>query len=75
LRKRATKTSPKVFGVPAGSSELSEPKNARPWLSQAITGSPALAVRACESGAYGDSSSGYPGTSELAKLAPLSVER
>src|SRR5215212_467600 len=45
LTNRATHTSPKVFRVPAGSSELSEPKNARPWLSHAITGSPELAVR------------------------------
>src|SRR5215211_9217340 len=45
LTKRATQTSPNVLSVPAGSSELSEPKNARPWLSHAITGSPELAVR------------------------------
>ena len=58
FEKRATHTSPNVFAEPAGSSELSEPKNARPWPSQAITGSPALAVRACESAAYGEVSSG-----------------
>ena len=56
--KRATHTSPNVFGVPAGSSELSEPKKARPWSSHAITGSPALAVRACDERAYGEVSSG-----------------
>ena len=44
LTKRATQASPKVLGVPAGSSELSDPKNTRPWLSHAITGSPELAV-------------------------------
>jgi hypothetical protein len=55
---RATHSSPKVLAVPAGSSELSEPKKARPWPSQAITGSPALAVRACDNAAYGDVSSG-----------------
>ena len=58
LSKRATHSSPNVFVVPAGSSELSEPKNARPWLSHAITGSPALAVRICASAAYGEVSSG-----------------
>src|SRR5437870_2691860 len=45
LSKRATHTSPNVFFVPAGSSELSEPMNTRPWPSQAITGSPDEAVR------------------------------
>ena len=58
LSKVATHTSPNVFFVPAGSSELSEPKNARPWLSQAITGSPELAVRMCASAAYGEVSPG-----------------
>src|ERR1700675_4456780 len=51
LSKVATHTSPKVFFVPAGSSELSDPKKARPWLSHAITGSPELAVRMCASAA------------------------
>jgi hypothetical protein len=75
LSKVATQTSPNVFFVPAGSSELSEPKNARPCASHAITGSPALAVRACDSAASGDLSPGYPGTSELWKLVPPFVER
>src|SRR5436305_6396488 len=42
---RATHSSPNVFFVPAGSSLDSEPMNTRPWASQAITGSPAPAVR------------------------------
>ena len=54
----ATHTSPKVFGVPAGSSELSAPMNARPSLSHAITGSPADAVRTCASAAFGEVSPG-----------------
>src|SRR5919201_6931547 len=73
--KRATQTSPKVFAVPAGSPELSEPMKTRPWLSHAITGSPAPDVRTCASCAYGDGSPGYPGTSELWKLRPQSSER
>src|SRR3982751_120326 len=67
LSKRATQTSPKDLRDPAGSSELSAPKKTRPWRSQAITGSPAEAVRAFDRAAYGDWSPGYPGTSELAK--------
>src|SRR3954454_12132224 len=43
LSNRATHTSPKVFFEPAGSSEDSEPMKRRPWLSHAITGSPAEA--------------------------------
>src|SRR3954454_6242066 len=46
LTKRATHWSPNAFAVPAGSPDASAPKNARPWLSHAITGSPAVAVRA-----------------------------
>ena len=75
LSNRATQTSPKVFFVPAGSSELSDPKYALPWLSQAMTGSPELAVRMWASAAYGEVSSGYPGTSELRNVAPPSCER
>ncbi len=71
----ATQTSPKVFLLPSGSSELSAPAKSRPWRSQARTGSPALAVRMCARAAYGLVSPGYPGTSELAKLAPPFVER
>ena len=40
-----------------------------------LTGSPALAVRACDSAAYGDVSSGYPGTSELVHEPPPFCER
>src|SRR2546427_10070096 len=47
LLNRATQTSPNVFLVPAGSSELSDPMKTRPCPSQAITGAPALAVRTC----------------------------
>src|SRR6266566_4062744 len=49
----ATHSSPKVFFVPAGSSELSEPANRRPWASQARTGSPEEAVRMWARPAYG----------------------
>ena len=49
--------------------------NTRPWRSQAITGSPDEAVRIWASAAYGDVSPGYPGTSELRKLAPPFSER
>src|SRR5947208_11434436 len=45
LSNRATQTSPKVLAEPLGSSEDSEPMKTRPWLSHAITGSPAEAVR------------------------------
>src|SRR3954453_8367414 len=58
LTKRATHWSPNPLAVPAGSPDASAPKNARPWLSQAITGSPAVAVRTCARRAYGDVSSG-----------------
>src|SRR5918996_2608838 len=54
----ATQTSPKVFAVPAGSPELSDPMKTRPWLSQAITGSPDDAVRIRARSAYGDGSPG-----------------
>ena len=47
----------------------------RPCLSQAMTGSPDEAVRICASAAYGEVSPGYPGTSELTKLAPPFSER
>jgi hypothetical protein len=42
-----THTSPKVFALPEGSEELSEPANRRPSVSQARTGSPAPPVRTC----------------------------
>src|SRR4051794_23768208 len=71
----ATHTSPNVFLLPAGSSELSDPANSRPWLSHASIGSPALAVRMCARAAYGLVSPGYPGTKELVKRAPPLVER
>src|SRR3954452_5235846 len=58
LSKTATNTSPNVFFVPAGSSDDSEPMNARPCRSQAMTGSPALAVRICALAAYGEVSPG-----------------
>src|SRR5437660_6179168 len=45
LSKRATHTSPNVFGDPSGSPELSEPMNTRPCASHAMTGSPAPDVR------------------------------
>src|SRR3954451_10932326 len=73
--KRATHWAPKPFAVPAGSPDDSEPKNARPWLSQAMTGSRELAVRICARAAYGGVSPGYPGTSELVQLLPESSER
>src|SRR4051794_39157053 len=47
LSKTATHSSPKVFLVPAGSSELSEPMKTLPCRSHAMTGSPADAVRMC----------------------------
>src|SRR3954462_3980647 len=75
LSNRATQVSPKVFFEPAGSSELSEPMKSRPWLSQAMTGSPAEAVRIFASAAYGDVSPGYPGTSELVNAEPPFSER
>jgi hypothetical protein len=71
----ATQTSPSVFFDPAGSAELSEPAKSRPWLSQARTGSPELAVRMWARAAYGVPSPGYPGTSELAKLDPEFSDR
>src|SRR5215470_407653 len=43
LSNRATHSSPNVLTVPAGSPELSDPINTRPWPSHAITGSPAPA--------------------------------
>src|SRR5450756_1952957 len=58
LSKVATQTSPKPFGVPAGSAELSAPMNTRPLRSQAMTGSPAEAVRIFARAAYGDVSPG-----------------
>src|SRR5450759_2619374 len=58
LSKVATQVSPKVFGVPAGSAELSAPMNTRPSRSQAMTGSPDEAVRIFASAAYGDVSPG-----------------
>src|SRR5262249_51812072 len=75
LSNRATHSSPNVFLVPAGSSELSDPINTRPWLSHAMTGSPAEAVRIFANAAYGETSPGYPGTRELWKLAPPFSER
>jgi len=75
LTKVATQTSPNVFLVPAGSSEASAPAKSRPSASQARTGSPAVAVRICARAAYGDRSSGYPGTRELANEAPPFCER
>src|SRR3954452_17286182 len=54
----ATQTSPKVFLLPPGSPELSEPANSRPSPSHASTGSPALAVRTWARAAYGDVSPG-----------------
>src|SRR2546422_6488511 len=75
LSKVATHSSPNVLAVPAGSPELSDPKNTRPWASQAMTGSPALAVRTFASTAYGEVSPGYPGTSELWKLTPPFSDR
>src|SRR5213596_4200880 len=70
-----TQTSPNVFAVPSGSPELSEPANSRPCLSQANTGSPESAVRTCADAAYGELSPGYPGTTELVKLAPPFSDR
>src|SRR3954447_5431244 len=58
LSNRATQTSPKVFFEPDGSSEDSEPMKSRPWLSHAMTGSPAEAVRIFASAAYGEVSPG-----------------
>src|SRR5215467_1433676 len=75
LSNRATHSSPNVFLVPAGSSELSAPIKTRPCPSQAITGSPAEAVRICANAAYGEVSPGYPGTRELWKAAPPFSER
>src|SRR5213594_1296092 len=75
LSNRATHSSPNVFLVPAGSSELSDPINTRPWPSHAMTGSPADAVRICANAAYGEASPGYPGTRELLKVAPPFSER
>src|SRR4051812_12794792 len=54
----ATQTSPKVFGEPAGSSELSDPAKRRPSPSHASTGSPELAVRIAARAAYGEVSPG-----------------
>src|SRR5215468_671724 len=75
LSNRATHSSPKVLAVPAGSPELSDPINTRPWPSHATTGSPAPAVRICANAAYGETSPGYPGTRELWKLLPPFSER
>src|SRR5579859_5960916 len=58
LSKVATHSSPKVLAVPAGSPEDSEPMNTRPWLSQAMTGSPDDDVRIFASAAYGEASPG-----------------
>src|SRR5689334_15619435 len=75
LSNRATHSSPNDFLVWAGSSDDSEPKKTRPWLSQAITGSPELAVRICARAAYGEVSPGYPGTSELTNEPPEFSDR
>jgi hypothetical protein len=53
-----TQTSPNVFFVPAGSSELSEPAKRRPSASHARTGSPDEAVLIPARAAYGDVSPG-----------------
>src|SRR5256886_15460565 len=58
LSNLATHTSPKVFFVPAGSSELSAPKNPRPWVFHAFPRSPELARRVRARAAYGEGSSG-----------------
>src|ERR1044072_9102181 len=57
----ATHSSPKVFGVPAGSSLDSEPMKTLPSASHAITGSPALAGLVFARGPRGGGSAGGPG--------------